>query len=217
MTIRLIFSIALILLLGPLQGAPLPPPIIVPIENPSFETTIAPPGYPTDRCGLRGSTTPGWQFGAGSGVMQLFDANPCLIAPLPDGRTVAVAGYGSTFSQTLSTNPLVVQQPSPGWQYVTEGTYQLEFAVANYFPSYPGYYTAEIDFGGQELCEASGWGTHKFVQVHLTCPGPGYLVIDKALPMGGPVQGAKPFVIKFTVSGWTLLFDQVALTFTPAT
>lgn len=192
-------------------------PTVVPIENSSFEpaSPLTPPGYPSDQCGIRSSTVPGWTFGAGSGVIQLFNPNPCGIALPPDGATVAIAGYGSRFSQNLGISPLIVQKPSPGWKYVTEGNYTLNFSVANYFHNYPGYYTAEIDFGTQELCEASGWGTGNFSRVTLTCPGPGYLVIDKSLPNGGPVQGSQNFVVKFSVNGWTLLFDNMSFTFTP--
>lgn len=130
-------------------------------------------------------------------------------------------GYAATFAQTLPVSPRTVQSPSPGWQYGTEGVYTLTFSVANYFPNYPGYYTAEIGFGSQELCEASGWGTSHPSQVIVTCPSSNYLVIDKALPGGGAVQGNEPLVLHFTVNdgspngGWPVLFDDVSLTFTP--
>lgn len=193
-------------------------PIVVPIENPSFEPSYAltPPGYPSDSCGIRGSSVPGWTFGAGSGIIQLFNPNPCGIPLPPDGTTVAIAGYGSRFYQTLTVSPLIVQKPSPSWKYVTEGNYTLTISVANYFHSYPGYYTVEVDFGSQELCEATGWATGNFSQVSVVCPGPGYLVIDKALPNGGPVQGSQNFVINGYVQGWPVLFDKASLTFTPS-
>ena len=166
--------------------------VVVPVQNSSFE---------------QGSTA--WQFGPSSGIMQ------------KGGTPVAYAGYGGTFSQDLGISPRTVQKPSPGWPYGTEGVYVLTFSVANYFPSYPGYYSAEIDFGTQELCEASGWGTYHFSQVTLTCPCSNYIVLAKALPGGGPVQGSNDLVIHFTVNdgsangGWPVLFEDVSLTFTP--
>lgn len=143
--------------------------------------------------------TAGWQFGPDSGVMQ----------------STAYAGNGGAFSQNLGVSPLAVQKPSPGWQYVTEGVYTLNFSVTNYFPNYPGYYTAEIYFGTQELCETSGWGALRSNRVTLTCPSSGYIVIAKSLPNGGPVQGSSDLVVKFSVKGWIMLFDDVSLTFTP--
>lgn len=143
-----------------------------------------------------------WHFGPSSGITS----------------SGLYAGYGGSFSQTLGVSPKTVQAPSPGWNYVTEGTYTLKFSATNYFVSYPGYYTAEIDFGTQELCETSGWGMHYSAQVTLSCPSSGYLVIAKALPLGGPVQGQQPLVIKFHVDGWTVVFpdpEKISLTFTP--
>lgn len=171
----------LLLMMIPTQDSP----IIVPIENPSFEQGA------------------GWQFGPNTGAMQFNN--------LP----VGYAGYGGAFSQTLAINPLTVQKPSPGWQYVTEGVYVLKFSVANYFPNYPGYYEAKISFGTQELCDTSGWGTRTFTEVTLACPSPGYLIVDKALPAGGPAQGSSDLAITFSAPGWTVLFDKVSLEFTP--
>lgn len=144
-----------------------------------------------------------WCFGPSSGLTQ---------------SSMLYAGYGGTFSQTLTVSPAKLQEYYPG--YFNEGVYVLKFSVANWFPAYPGYYTAEIDFGTQELCEASGWGTRTFTEVVLTCPAAGYIVADKSLPGGGPVQGAKDFVIHFAVNdgspngGWPVLFDNISLTYT---
>src|SRR5947208_3267026 len=89
-------------------------PISIPIQNPSFEPTSALSGYPSDRCGIRG-TVPEWQMNpnAGSGVLQLANPNPCGIPAPPSGTTVAMAGYGGTFSQTLSTTPAQLQEYRP--------------------------------------------------------------------------------------------------------
>lgn len=124
-------------------------------------------------------------------------------------------GYGTVHSEDLGISPKTIQAPSPGWQYGTEGTYTLAFDVVNYFPGYPGYYTAEIDFGTQELCEASGWGMSRMSHITIVCPGSNYIVLAKALPLGGPVQGAQNLVLHFTVPGWQLLFSNVNLTFQP--
>lgn len=126
---------------------------------------------------------------------------------------VALAGYGSSFSQTLSTTPSALQEYRPG--YTIDGFYVLKFSVANYFPSYPGYYAAKVSFGTQELCETSGWGTRASTQITLVCPSPGYLIVDKALPAGGPVQGQQNLAISFSAPGWTVLFDNVSMTWTP--
>lgn len=166
----------------------------VPIQSGGQQAVVVPIKNPSFEQG-----TSGWQFGPSSGVTQ----------------SKAYAGYGGSFSQNLGISPQAVQKPSPGWQYVTEGVYTLNFSVANYFPNYPGYYTAEIYFGTQELCETSGWGASHFSQVTLTCPSSGYIVIAKSLPSGGPVQGANDLVVKFSVSGWTVLFDKVSLEFIP--
>jgi hypothetical protein len=168
-------------------------PIVIPIENPSF---------------TEGTT--GWQFAGGGGVAQV------------NGRLVAYAGYKSSFSQTLAASPSKVQQsPILPAGYYVEGVYALKFSVANFFPAYPGYFTVEIDYGSQELGESSGWGTAAFNEVTLVWASPGYIIADKALPDGGPVQGAQNFTLHFTVNdgsangGWTLLFTDISLTFTP--
>lgn len=203
------YLLALFLLFTPIQDVP--QSVIVPVQNPSFEPASTLSGYPADPCGLRG-TIPSWNFGPGSGVLQ---QNSCGIALPPDGVTVAYAGYGSVFSQDLGVSPATIQAWPGKPSYHKEGIYVLKFSVANYFPSYPGYYEAKISFGTQELCETTGWGTRNFTQVTLVCPSPGYLIVDKALPGGGPVQGQQNLAITFSAQGWTVLFDDVSLTFTP--
>jgi hypothetical protein len=142
-----------------------------------------------------------WQFGNSSG----------------QAGDILYAGYGGTFYQVLTTTPAQMQEYKPG--YATAGIYELKFSVANYFQSYPGYYTAEVDFGTQELCETSGWGMPSFTEIILDCPAPSYIIVDNALASNGvssPVQGQSPIAIHFTVGGWTLLFNNVSLTFTPS-
>lgn len=152
----------------------------------------------------------GWQFGPSTGVTQ------------SNGAPAAYAGYGGGFSQVLTTSPLQLQQIPNRPGYFNDGVYVLKFSVANWYPSYPGYFTVQIDFGLQELCESSGWGTKSFTQVTVVCPGSSYIVADKSLPGGGKVQGASDFVLHVTVNdgsadgGWPLLFDNFSLTFTPA-
>jgi hypothetical protein len=190
-----------------------PVSVSVPIQSHSFEPLSALEGYPSGPCGVSGRTLPGWQFSPNSGVFQ--PNGSCGIAPPPDGKTVAYAGYGGTFSQTLTTTPASLQEYKPG--YSIDGVYVLKFSVANYFPVYPGYYEAKVSFGTQELCDTSGWGARTFTQIAVVCPSPGYLVINHTLPESGPVQGTNNFVISFStpVTGWTLLFDDVSLSFTP--
>lgn len=148
--------------------------------------------------------TTGWHFGPSSGVIQ------------SGGKLVADAGYGGSFSQVLTTTPANLQEYKPG--YAFDGVYVLTFSVANYFPQYPGYYTANVSYGTQELCEASGWGMAESTQITLICPSPNYLVRYRQLggvASSGPPQGQQPLVIKFHVDGWTLLFDKVSLEFMP--
>ena len=126
-------------------------------------------------------------------------------------------GYGATNSQPLSVSPVQLQAvPGQSFQFI-EGTYTLNFTVKNHFAAYPGYWTAQIDFGTQELCSMDGWGTAAVKQITMACPGPGYIVADQALPGGGPVQGAQPLTVNFSVptGDWPIFFDKVALTFTP--
>ena len=141
-----------------------------------------------------------WQFGPNTGITS----------------SGLYAGYGGSFSQALSTAPAQMQEYKPG--YTVEGVYVLKFSTINNFPSYPGYYTAEVSFGTQELCETSGWGTKPLTEITLVCPSPGYLIVDKALPLGGPAQGQQNFKLTVTVQGWTLLFptDKVTLDFQAA-
>ena len=189
--------------------------VVIPIQNASFEqlpTDFYPSG--PQNCGPIGyGHVQGWSY---QWVFQPLNPNPCGIAPPPSGVTVAYTAYGGTLSQTLSVTPAGMQEYAPG--YTHEGVYVLTFWVANYFPTYPGYFTAKVSFGAQELCETSGWGTQIFNQVTAICPSPGYIIVDKSLDEdgnSGPVQGHNNFVITFKSGGWPVLFDDVSLTFTP--
>lgn len=144
-----------------------------------------------------------WKLGAGTVLTQALD-----------GSEVIEIGYGSDASADLGVTPDQLQKllSSP---YVVEGIYQLQFDVVNALPKYPGYYQFEVDFGLQELCSVEGWGKVTFTTVTVICPGPGYIVIDKALPGGGPVQGASNLVIHAKDTGWPVYFKNVSLTFTP--
>lgn len=168
-------------------------PVVIPIANPSFE---------------QGAT--GWEFAPSSGVAQV------------GGKNVAYAGYGGTFFQDLGISPAKIQQ-APGQQagYYLEGIYTLKFSVWNFFPSYPGKYDAELYYGTQSLGEVYGWGTKNLQEVTVVFPSPGYMIAAKPLPTGPIAQGSKNFTLHFTASdgtangGWTLLFKDVSLTFSP--
>lgn len=159
-----------------------------------------------------------WALGAGSGLV-----------PLPDGTMAVGAGYGSSFSRDLGISPAQIQTLPVGG-CCTKGIYQMNFSVVNGEPGYPGYYTAEVYFGTQELCEASGWGMGAFLwngaygsfyRNSFTCHSPAYLIWAKSLPGGGTAQGQSNLFVKFTVNdgsfngGWPLVFKDVSLTFTP--
>lgn len=126
---------------------------------------------------------------------------------------------GGKFYQTLTTSPASLQEYRPG--YTITGLYTLTFSVVNGFPSYPGYWIADIHYGTQELCDPPGWGTDNPTMITAICPSPGYLIVDHALNEDGTLQGApqgqKPFTISFTVNGWPVLIpvDKISLTFTP--
>ena len=134
-------------------------------------------------------------------------------------NTNFTVGSGGSNVQTLVVTPDQLQNSvRPG--YPTEGIYRLSFAVQNYFPNYPGYFTAKVSFGTQELCEASGWGKRNTADIAVICPSPGYLIVDErcdettgnCLP---PPQGNQPLTLTFSVPGWQIMFDNVALSFTP--
>ena len=124
-------------------------------------------------------------------------------------------GYGQTFSQDLGVSPFSLQQQPNHLGYVNDGVYQLRFAIVGESAAYPGYYDVEVSFGTQILCEVYGWTTRKWTEVTATCPSPGYIIVDQALPSGGPVQGSKNLVFTSTVPGWGASFKNVSLTFTP--
>lgn len=169
----------------------------IPIQNPSF---------------LLGDS--GWQIGAGSGTTQT-DCNGNAL-----GVTAAYAGYGSSFSQLLTTTPKSLQEFQPN--HYTDGIYILQFDARSCFVSYPGYYIVEIRFGSQELCDASlGWPTRSFQRVMMICLAHAYIVENQALPGGGGVQSGMPFVLKLTANdgssngGWPVLARNFVFSFMP--
>jgi hypothetical protein len=211
---RKLLSCGVLLLASQITMAP--PPTVIPVQNPTFEEPVT--FQSSNSCGAWAWRIPGWTAGTSTGIFQPANPALCGIAVAPDGAPVAYAGSGGTFSQTLTMSPADVQEYKPG--YTVDGVYVLTFSVANYFPSYPGYFIAEVSFGTQELCKTSGWGTKVFTQMTVTCPGPGYIVVDKSLSddgTSGPVQGTNKFVIQFTANGWPVMFHKtVSLTFAPA-
>jgi len=147
-------------------------------------------------------------------VFQPDNPNACLIALPSDGVTVAYAGYGGTFSQDLGVKPSDLEAVS------RDGIFVMNFSVANYFTVYPGYYEAKLSIGAQELCSTDGWATWHTTAVTFVCPSPGYLVYDKIFPDGfaggpAPADHNAHLKISFVGYGWTVMFDDVSLTFTP--
>lgn len=145
-------------------------------------------------------TASGWKFGAGTG---------------PYGTNGCYAGNGTApCIQDLGISPFELQGHTPGY-YVQPGFFTVSFTVANYFQNYPAYYTVELDYGTQQLCDADAWGSERVVQIVYVCPSPGYLVVDHSLPGVGPPQGTKNLVLSLHGSNWEDLFDKVSVTFTP--
>lgn len=209
---RILFALAIFLQAGGGQ------PVDIPIQNPDFSQVTALQYPAPDQCGSYrwGGNANGWNFGPSTGFFVPANPNPCGIPIPPAGSNYAYAGSGGTFSQDLGVSPASLQEYKPG--YVTPGFYTLTFFVTNKIPSYPGYFTAELDYGTQELCEISGWPTNILTQIHMVCPSPGYLIIDHELPSNGPSQGSKNFVLHFSSSaqaGWPVLATNFSLTFTP--
>lgn len=133
--------------------------------------------------------------------------------PIPVPTNSFALGYGQNLTQDLGVTPAYIQRPSPGWAVVTEGVYVLTFYVTNQLPSYPGYYDVRINFGTQELCHAEAWALKYSTKVIAVCPSPGYIVVDKSLPDGGPVQSGNNLVLSATVPAWQLQFSNVSLEF----
>lgn len=125
------------------------------------------------------------------------------LVTLPDG-TQAIEG--ATFSKDLGVSPSQLQGS-------VDGIYTFNFTVINHFPSYPGYYHIELDFGTQELCPAEGWGIKAVMHVTVICGGPHYIVVDQKLPGGGSVQGAYNIVINGNNSGWQMDFKDFSVAF----
>lgn len=132
-------------------------------------------------------------------------------------QTPPELGYGSSFSQDLGVTPQSIQKTPTGY---TDGVYVIHFQEQNHFPPYPGKWELELTFGTQKLCDWYGWGT-RHSSVIETCTSSAYLVIDQALPGGGPVQGGNNLVATWTVNdgsfngGWPIIFKDAWLTFTP--
>jgi len=131
-------------------------------------------------------------------------------------------GSNQTSSETLDVTPASLQEFKPG--YTHDGTYTLRFSIQNYFISYPGYYTATISYGSQELCEISGWGDKAVTEITLACPSPGYLVINDSFSppdasgnyTAGPPQGTSNFILTFRGAGWPTLFSGISFAYTPS-
>ena len=128
-----------------------------------------------------------WTYGAGS-----------RIAQLPDGTTVAVAGYSSSISVDLGVTPRF-------------GVYVLKVPAANYFYSYPGPYEATISIGTKELCSTYGWGIGAFTEITLVCPVSNYFTLYN----GYGFKASQHLVLSFHATGWPVYFKDASLEFTP--
>lgn len=165
------------------------------IQNPSFLSGLV-----------------GWQCTYACLATQADNNGNALSAP------AVLVGYGGSLSQVLSVTPRSLQLGPNGY---VDGVYTLQFDARSGFVSYPGYAIAEIDFGTQELCEGTGWPVRNFERVTVTCHAHAYIIVDKSLPDGGPVQSDSPLVIKLTANwgagngGWPVLARNFTLTFTP--
>lgn len=171
-----------------LQGGE-PAPIVVPIQNPSFEDHLTSTSDGFYHCGQIYYNIPGWHFSAG-GTTQISTPKTCDIATPPDGSSVAFAGWGTTISQDVG--PAL-----PG-----DGVYTLKFYVADYFYWYMGTYKASLFLGTYEICSTSGYAMGDFTQITMICP-------DQRL-------GAGRLKIVFAgTDGFPVVFDNVSLTFRP--
>ena len=184
-------------------------PIVIPIQNPSFElpSRIL---LTTDTCGLdeRGIVQD-WQLavepnsGGTGGVLQ---PDSCSIPTPPDGKTVAFL-QAATITQDLGVSASEVQ--AGPW----DGVYVMKFSVYNYYHGYPGYYEARILLGENELCSTDGWGLKTWTTISLSCPAPDYIVFAQ-WPNGNTFDPNAHLVISLSSDGWPVMFDAVSLTFT---
>jgi hypothetical protein len=208
-------------------------PVVIPIQNPSFEQPVDFTGQfggggTSDRCGSYYWNIPGWSSTAGT-FEPVEPNNPCLIKAPPDGSQVAYGQAGATFTQDTGAIPSVLQAASG------DGLFTLSFYVDSYTWGYPGYYEAKVLYGSsqhvagqpdainaQELCEADGWATHHWTLVSISCPSPYYIVYDRwpdwfnvLESNNAPFDPNAHVILSFTAPGWMVMFDSVSLTFTP--
>ena len=182
-------------------------PIVIPIQNPSFEQLTEPLTY-SDYCGLEERVTakiPAWKFavapgsGGAGGLLQpngekpAIQSNGCNVPLPPDGQTVAFA-QDTTISQIVRVPDLLAGS----------GIYTLKFYAASYFYWYSGEYTVSLSLSsidyGHPLCSVSGHPTGDFTQITLVCPINHHYAGDLTIVLYG--------------KGWPVLFDDVSLTFT---
>jgi hypothetical protein len=150
---------------------------------------------------------------------------------IPVPTTQFTLGSGNSIAIPLAVSPYQLQDDPNHPGYLRDGFYTLTFTVQNVDGPYPGYWSAEIDFGTQELGSQDGWASQgptsrspnnvpSTTTITMVCPAPHYIVQDQALPGGGPVQGQQPFVLNFS-SGpgpfWPVNFNIVSFTYTPET
>lgn len=180
------------------SGQQTPPSQNVVIQNPSFETPLAPGGSPG------WVPVPGWNASilqSGGGIQVVADSSA------PDGKNVAVALHAG-ISQDLGIRP----------QYGQNGTYVLTFYVANWFYPYPGQFTATLSIGTVPLCSISSWAKGEWQEIPLTCPFSNYLSVDRQMQNLGftPADFFLSLENPAGEYGWQVKFDEVSLSFTPS-
>jgi len=170
-----------------------PQPIIMPVQNPSFEEHGISTSDGIDQCGQHYYNVPGWQFSSGSvlKILPNVGAPYCGLGVPPDGSYAAGAGWGSTISQDVG-------HTLPG-----DGVYKLTFYVGDYFYWYAGTYKAALLINGSEFCSTSGYAMGDFTEATIVCPsqrtsGEIKIVFTGTNLNGFPVLFAGPISLTFT-------------------
>lgn len=202
--------------------------VAIPIIDADFESAVITNG--------RAITDP-----AGCGIAQNFDKIPgWTFVHIKPGSGGGVAHWtcddGATNSNVafLSAGEGMYQMTA---EKASQGTYALEFDVANWFYPYPGDWNATLYQGKMvngilvlspaPFCSGSGWALGDMKRQTVTCNMSGYFLQANSpdpLSVGGqnPIgfivinfQSGVPNPALGDHAGWPILIDNVSLTFTP--